>query len=216
MRQHYPTTGLAKLCRLFGKTRQAWYEATWFQEQQCMHELIIVQEVQRIRETLPRLGTRKLYFLLQEFLHLHHIKMDRDKLFKVLNAHNLLVKRTRSRVKTTFSLPNFFKYSNLTQYFCPTTINRLWVSDITYIRLSAGFCYLTLITDAYSRLIVGYCLWPSLQTEGVLNALKMALATLPDNHTNELIHHSDHGVQYCSNNYIELLEKRNIKISMAY
>ena len=169
----------------------------------------------RIRETLPRLGTRKLYFLMQEFLQLHHIKMGRDKLFKVLKTHNLLVKHTRNRVRTTISLPNFFKYSNLIHNFSPTAIHQLWVSDITYIRLSNGFCYLTLITDAYSRMIVGYCLWPSLQTEGVLKALKMALATLPDNHTYELIHHSDHGVQYCSNAYIELLEKRNIKISMA-
>lgn len=131
MRQHYPTTGLAKLCGLFGKTRQAWYQATWHQEQQCMHELIIVKEVERIREIPPRLGTRKLYFLLQDFLQLHHIKIGRDKLFTVLKAHNLLIKRVRTRVRTTISHPNFFKYANLIQYFTPTAIHQLWVSDIT-------------------------------------------------------------------------------------
>ena len=125
----------------------------------------------------------------------------------------MLVKPRKAYVRTTNSRHGFNTYLNLTEGFVPTGINQLWVSDITYIRAAEGFMYLALITDAYSRKIVGYDISDSLELEGALRALQKALKSLPANH--RLIHHSDRGIQYCSHAYVNKLKSRNIKISMA-
>ncbi len=165
---------------------------------------------------MPRIGTRKLYHMLTDTLQKHKIKIGRDKLFDLLEEYAMLVRRRKRRkVSTTDSNHPFRKYPNLIREFQALGPNQLWVSDITYIRISDGFGYLSLITDAYSRKIVGYCLYPTLQKEGPVAALKMALSTLPAFGTDSLIHHSDRGLQYCCEAYVNVLTGKKVRISMT-
>ena len=165
---------------------------------------------------MPRLGTRKLYHMLTETLKEHKIKIGRDKLFDLLEEHQMLVRRRkRKRVSTTDSNHPYRRYPNLVKELQPMRPDQLWVSDITYIRLIDDFCYLSMITDAYSRRIVGYCLYPTLQKEGPVAALKMAIGNLPDTPAGGLIHHSDRGRQYCCDAYINILNERKVAISMT-
>lgn len=182
-----------------------------------MESAIVIEMVQQIRTSQKRVGTRKLTEMLNSPLSQHGIKMGRDKLFDLLASNNLLIrKRKRKRPNTTDSNHPFRKYPNLIKGLEITYANQLWVSDITYISLSGGrFCYLSLITDVYSRKIVGHCLYPSLKKEGPLQALKMALATRSESIFYKTIHHSDRGLQYCSSEYIAQLMKANTSISMT-
>lgn len=165
---------------------------------------------------MPRLGTRKLHYMLTETLQKHGISIGRDKLFDLLEEYGLLVRRRkRKRTNTTDSNHPFRKYPNLVRELQVLHPNRLWASDITYISQIEGFSYLSLITDAYSRKIVGYCLYPTLQKEGPLRALKMALNGVSDKDQMRLIHHSDRGLQYCCGEYIAQLSANSISISMT-
>ncbi len=165
---------------------------------------------------MPRIGTRKLHYMLTETLQKHQISIGRDKLFDLLAEYGMLVRRRkRRRVSTTDSNHPYRKYPNLVRELQVLRPNHLWVSDITYISLKDGFCYLSLVTDAYSRKIVGYCLHPTLKKEGPLQALAMALALLPKRLEAPLIHHSDRGLQYCCSDYTTLLENKGIGISMT-
>lgn len=205
---------MGTLCGLFGKTRQAYYEATWREEKLINEQELIIQEVKRIRKDLPRIGTDKLYFLLADFLNNNNIKMGRDKLYALLRAHNLLIKRSKRRAVTPNSNHPFYKYANLVKDFIPARPNELWVSDITYVLLPGKFAYLSLITDAYSKKIVGWSLQENLQSKGPLEALKMALEH-SRRKLDYLIHHSDRGTQYCSHEYTKRLKKHEIGISMT-
>jgi transposase InsO family protein len=148
------------------------------------------------------------------FLLQHDFQIGRDAMFDLLSERGLLVrKRRRSGCVTTFSKHRFKKYPNIIRDFIPLAPNQLWVSDITYIHLKDGFAYLSLITDAYSRKIVGFYLSKDLSARGPLNALKMAIKTNPA--VTGLIHHSDRGVQYCCDAYVKLLTDEKIKISMT-
>jgi transposase InsO family protein len=175
---------------------------------------IILQLVAAIRASLPRIGTRKLQHLLQSQLKEHHLEVGRDYLFALLAEHNLLIRCRKRKIVTTQSHHWLRKYNNLVKDLSIDSAEQLWVSDITYIRITNGFVYLSLITDAYSRKIVGFNLRRDLSAEGCLNALEMALAarTKP---CNALIHHSDRGVQYCSKPYVDRLTQNNIAISMT-
>jgi transposase InsO family protein len=154
--------------------------------------------------------------MLTEILQKHQISIGRDNLFDLLAAYSLLVRRRkRKRVNTTDSNHPFRKYPNQIRDLQVIRPNHLWVSDITYISLADCFCYLSLVTDAYSRKIVGYCLYPNLRREGPLQALGMALAGLPVKPEAVLIHHSDRGLQYCCTDYIALLESNMMTISMT-
>jgi putative transposase len=165
---------------------------------------------------MPRIGTRKLYDMLTRTLQEHKIKIGRDKLFDLLEEYSMLIRRRkRKKVNTTDSNHPFRKYPNLIRELQIVGPNQLWVSDITYIRLIDDFCYLSLITDAYSRRIVGYCLYPTLQKEGPVEALKMALSTLSATTADHLIHHSDRGRQYCCEAYVSVLTERKTTISMT-
>lgn len=144
----------------------------------------------------------------------HRIEAGRDYLFDLLALNNLLIRKRKRKVITTQSNHWMRKYCNLVKELQVTRAEQLWVSDITYIRLTGGFAYLSLITDAYSRKIVGFNLRRDLSSEGSLIALQKALTSrqkpwLP------LIHHSDRGVQYCCKNYVDLLTENNISISMT-
>lgn len=213
----YPHIALEKFCTVFGKTRQAWYYVKGQDQQQDMRDSLVVKMVKEIRNEQPKIGTRKLYHLIETRLKQHGIKVGRDKLFKILQKYGLLIRYRKRKAITTNSNHPFYKYDNLIQNLRLTTSNQLWVSDITYIQLRAGFAYLSLITDAFSRKIVGYTLWPTLAAAGPISALEMALDNLESKRSDlNLIHHSDRGVQYCCNDYVLRLKLSNIKISMSY
>lgn len=187
------------ICELFGKTRQAHYKQQWAENRQVMRDAIIIKRVKEIRADMPRIGARKLHFLLTDILLQHDIQIGRDLLFDLLSEYGLLIrKRNRKKVYTTDSNHPFRKYPNLIKELAVVQANQLWVSDITYISLTGKFAYLSLITDAYSRKIIGYCLYPTLEKEGPLIALKMAL----DNHppSTGMIHHSDRGLNIAARN----------------
>ena len=141
------------------------------------------------------------------------LKVGRDALFKILREHNMLTLRKKYSYRTTNSYHRFYKYNNLIKGMKVTRPNQVWVSDITYIRTLKGFCYLALITDMYSRKIVGYDLSDSLELKGCLRALNKALYKTKN--ITGLIHHSDRGIQYCSNVYTQILKRKNINISMT-
>lgn len=179
--------------------------------------LVELQEVKAAviaeRIHLPRLGTRKLYYRLKEQFRTKGIKIGRDELFAFLRSEHLLIKPKRSYHKTTNSKHWLHKYPNLLKERKPEYPNQIWVSDITYIDTVEKTAYLSLITDAFSRKIVGYHLHESLHTDGVAAALQMAIKGRTTNHP--LIHHSDRGLQYCSSQYQKLLLKNSITPSMT-
>jgi len=159
------------------------------------------------------IGGKKLYHLLKDDLHKIDSGLGRDKFFDILGRKKLLVKRRKKYVYTTDSFHRFRVYKNALKNKSLTSANQALVSDITYLRVNSGFVYLFLITDAYSRKITGWTLSDSLSIEGAINALKMAAKQC--SHTDGIIHHSDRGIQYCSNEYVALLKKRKMVISMT-
>lgn len=208
------TRSLSLLCRLLGYTRQAYYQQLGKRECDAFTGMLVIGEVERIRKSQKRIGTRKLHHMMGTFMREHGIGMGRDALFGLLRDHTLLVRRRRSRKpRTTVSCWWKKRYPNLIKGFVPAGPNELWVADITYIRVGEGFCYLSLITDAYSRKIVGWHLRRDLSGLGCLAALKMALTQNPD--ARGLVHHSDRGLQYYSTRYLKLLSTRGIRVSMS-
>jgi putative transposase len=175
---------------------------------------IILQYVHQIRSRLPRLGTRKLHHALQPLLAAHGLQVGRDHLFSLLENHKLLVRQRKKKAFTTDSRHWMRKYTNLVRELPCTRPEQVWASDITYIRLSNQWAYLSLITDACSRKIMGYSLRTDMSVQGCLEALQMAInnRSYP---AKQLIHHSDRGSQYCSAAYVKLLIDNNIAISMT-
>ena len=199
---------------LLGYSRQSYYQGIKFIQQKAYEADIVIDEVLRYRKYQKRLGTRKLLHEMQGFLEAHNFQIGRDAMFNLLAERGLLItKRKRRGFITTLSKHRFKKYPNIIKGFIPIAPNQLWVSDITYIHLSDDFAYLSLITDAYSHKIVGFYLSEDLSAKGPLKALKMALTGNPD--CENLIHHSDRGVQYCCDEYVKLLQNNIIKISMT-
>lgn len=175
---------------------------------------IVEQMVLRIKKDHPRMGTRKIYYLIKPDLEKANIKMGRDALFDLLAANNLLVTRRKRKSVTTNSKHTFRKYSNLVKDIEPDGPNQIWVSDITYIRTDHSFLYLFLITDAYSKKILGCRLANTLDSKHAVNSLQDALKNNRQPITG-LIHHSDRGIQYCCKEYIKVLQTKKIRISMT-
>lgn len=165
------------------------------------------------RKKMPRLGGRKLMLKIQPKLP-EELFMGRDAFFDFLRQNDLLVRKRKKYIYTTMSKHWLRKYPNLIQNIEPTKAHQVWVSDITYIPSAQGFCYLSLITDAYSRKIIGWWLGDSLEATHSIKALKMALKQLPKA-TQGVYHHSDRGVQYCSEDYVSILKKHHFQISMT-
>lgn len=140
--------------------------------------------------------------------------MGRDEFFNLLRRHGLMVRRRRIRAHTTNSFHWLHKYPNLIKGLFPVSPNHIWVSDITYINIGNDFAYLFLITDAYSRKIIGWHLSDTLESDNALRALYMAISQLPVD-CKEIFHHSDRGLQYCSIKYVKVLETHGIRISMT-
>ena len=214
LKQAYPHLAVNQLCELFGKTRHAYYDHQWRKQTRYLEDDIILQEVIKIRSKLPRVGTRKLHYLLHPLLQHHRIEVGRDYLFDLLTEHKMLIRNRRRKAVTTDSRHWMRKYHNLITNLEVERPEQLWVSDITYIRMTSEFAYLSLITDAYSRKIVGFNLRKDLSSEGCVNALQMALQGRSYRH-HRLIHHSDRGSQYCCKEYVELLTENKIAISMT-
>ncbi|MEJ7830570.1 MAG: IS3 family transposase [Segetibacter sp.] len=205
---------LAVLCSLSGYSRQAYYQHIHAAQKEAFQSELIIQQALLIRKTQKKVGTRKLLLMMNGFFKAHQIEMGRDAFFELLGQHGLLVRKTRrSKPRTTWSDHWLRKYPNLIKDFIPTAPNQLWVSDITYIHAAETFAYLSLITDAYSRKVTGFFLSEDLSAKGCIEALRMALKNNPG--IEKLTHHSDRGVQYCSSDYVSMLEKKSIKISMT-
>lgn len=214
MKQDYPGNGIMNLCSLFGKSRHAYYDHQWRTQDQGLRDDIVLQNVLEIRKTLPATGTLKLHEMLKVSLESHKIKIGRDYLFDLMREHNLDIRRRKRKVITTDSRHWMHKYSNLISKLAVSHPEQVWVSDITYIRLINQWGYLSLITDAYSRKIMGYSFRKDLSARGCLDALEMALKSRM--YANQpLIHHSDRGSQYCSAAYTSLLVENRIAISMT-
>lgn len=202
-----------QVCACFNLTRDAYYKYLKRYNNRLREDEKVLKLVRQRRKELPREGVRKLHQGLQEEFMENQLKIGRDKLFNLLRENNMLVKPKRSFTRTTNSFHHFYRHSNLIKNITPSGPNQVWVSDITYVRLVRGFCYMALITDVYSRKIVGYDISDSLELAGCLRALKKALRHARP--AGGLIHHSDRGVQYCSGQYVNLLRKNKIKISMT-
>ena len=204
---------LSHCCKLFGISRQAHYQ----QYKRDRQNLDVYDQVKDMviekRICMPRLGTRKLHFLLDDSFKTNNLKIGRDKLFTILRTEQMLIKPKKTYTKTTMSKHWLKKHPNLVVNRKFMKAEELWVSDITYIKTREGNSYLSLVTDAVSRKIMGYHLSDNLKTDGVVKALKMAIKKRK--YTHALIHHSDRGLQYCSQEYQSELQKNNIITSMT-
>ena len=196
-----------------GYTPQAYHKKTRHQLVKQVNEDLIIQQVLLFRKEQPRCGTRKLLVMLQPFLDKYHITIGRDTFFELLAKYKLLVRKTRRSVQTTNSRHHFRRYPFLAKDFRPLKAHELWVSDITYIPLKDRFAYLFLITDGYSRKIVGFHVSDDMKASSAVVALRKALDQKPAETI--VIHHSDRGLQYCSNEYVSLLLKHHAMISMT-
>lgn len=179
-----------------------------------MKELSVKKLVDRERKVLPRAGTRKIHFLIGADLHRQGIKFGRDKLFALMQHYNLQVRPRRRYTQTTMSKHWLRKWPNIIKDKVIKQPDEVWVSDITYLKTLEGNCYLNMITDKYSRKIVGYAIADTMETSSMIEALRMATQQRK-NFQVQTIHHSDRGVQYCSKEYSLLTNKHNIKLSMT-
>ena len=214
MKQDYPQISKERICRLFGKTRHALYDHQWREHDRTVEDDIILQMVRHIRESLPRIGTRKLIPLLLQQLSPQQMKIGRDYLFNLLQQHHLLIRRRKRKAHTTNSKHWMRKYSNLIKFLVITRPEQVWVSDITYIRMVNQWAYLSLVTDAYSRKIMGFGFSIDLSVRGCLQALEMAFSNRSYPQL-ALIHHSDRGTQYCCKEYVDILTLHHVAISMT-
>lgn len=206
------SVSISEVCRLLGTSRQRYYRGVWGERRSRGRATEAVALVQSVRKEMPRIGGRKLHHMLGR--ELGGIGVGRDRLFDILRANHMLVLPKKSYRTTTNSRHKFRKYKNLIAGMPVTRPEQVWVSDITYIANRAGHMYLALVTDAYSKKIVGYDLSENLGAESAVRAMKMAQANrrYPEE---KLIHHSDRGIQYCSDVYQKLLRRYRIIPSMT-
>jgi transposase InsO family protein len=202
-------------CELFGYSKQAYYKQTQSKVQSLVKLENAKSLVLGLRRQMPRLGTRKLYYLLRDEFFQDQIKMGRDKLFELLRNEGLLILKRKRYTITTNSKHWMKKYPNLIKDLTIHRPEQVWAADITYIdTMENGNCYLHLITDVYSKQIMGYELCDNMEAFSTLKALKMAIKNRQYKEQS-LIHHSDRGLQYCSKIYTETLINNKITISMT-
>ena len=199
--------------RQLGYSKQAYYKSITNQQKKSCYYSMAKQKVVAVRKQLPRLGTRKLYHLLMGDFKKERIAVGRDKLFSILRAEQLLIVKKKRFTKTTDSRHWMHKYPNLIKELQPVKPEQIWVADITWLNIKDSYCYLHLITDAYSKKIMGYEVSDNLAAANTIKALKMALKNRK--YVTPLIHHSDRGLQYCSAGYTKLLDDTKIAISMT-
>lgn len=197
---------------MFGVSRQVYYRSkkSALKKQEIAERVVAL--VREVRQQMPRIGTRKLYYLLEN--QLKELGVGRDKLFAILGANHMLIKPARNFRKTTDSYHRFRKHKNLITQITPSRPEQVWASDITYLGKKGTCQYLALITDLYSKKIVGYDLSTSLAADSAIRALRMGLKQRAYKEK-ELIHHSDRGHQYCCDDYQKILKKGNVRCSMT-
>jgi len=194
-------------------SRQGYYKQRQRRSQAGVEEGLVRNLVLNERRIQPRLGGRKLYFLLKRELEANGVRMGRDRFFKVLGRMELLVKPLPKAPRTTQSRHSLPRYENRFKDMELSGPNQAWVGDITYIRTLGGFLYLGLVMDAYSRKVVGYHLGRRMDAAETLRALRMALKELPAEA--RPVHHSDRGSQYCSHEYVGELLAHGLGVSMT-
>jgi len=199
-------------CSLFGYDRQVYYRSKRRVVKHQQRARKVIELVNLVRKRMPMLGGRKLYYILK--VELNKLGVGRDILFDILRANHMLIKPIRKYHTTTNSHHRFRKHKNLIENQKITRPEQVWVSDITYIGNRNQPQYLALVTDSYSKKVVGFDVSSSLSIEGSIRALTMAIKNRKYRNK-DLIHHSDRGLQYCSLPYQELLMKENIKCSMT-
>lgn len=177
-----------------------------------MCEREIISAVESIRSHDPGIGAHKLHLMIKEVF--PESAPGRDRFYRLMHDNHLMLKPQRKR-HTTNSNHNYRKYKNMIKGFKPTSLNRLWVADITYIDTDEGVLYLHLLTDAFTHEIIGWTLSDSLMSEHTISALRMGIDTMGRYGLDELIHHSDRGSQYCCNAYVGLLNSIHATISMT-
>ena len=207
----HPKISVETICALFGKTRQAYYQRLSYSYQENAEESIVLDLIAELRREMGKMGGRKLW---HEINKVYPGAISRDKLFDILDRHHLKVNCRKRSVRTTWSASWLPQFPNLVKNLVLTAANQVWVSDITYIETVSGFVYLHLVTDAYSKKIMGWCLSPSLHAEATIRALQMAIRAAGCDLTG-LIHHSDRGCQYCCEKYVKLLQDNGVRISMT-
>ena len=203
---------LVSTCGLFGVNRQVYYRRKRAIQKRQDTASKVVEMVMEVRQQMPRIGTRKLYYLLQD--QLMDLGVGRDRLFAILKANHMLIRPKRSFRRTTDSYHRFRKHKNLIESTTPARPEQIWASDITYLGNRGNHRYLALITDTYSKKIVGYDLSESLGTAGAIRALKMGLRQRSYKEK-KLIHHSDRGFQYCCDDYQKVLARKKVRCSMT-
>jgi len=201
------------ICIVHKISRQAYYQWKKREIRVNYEEEIVLQLVYEKRKRQPKIGCRKLYHLLKDKFRDSGFRVGRDRLFKILEINGLLIQNKRKYIRTTDSNHRYRIYINLIKEIIVRKPNQIIVGDITYISTSEGFVYLSLLTDVYSRKILGYDLSKSLSIEGSMRALTMCLKGVRE--PEGMIHHSDRGTQYCCKEYTKKLKAKGIKISMA-
>ena len=204
---------VSRLCRAVDISRQGYYKGRRERRRRQVDREAIVELVKRERRVQPRLGGRKLLVVLRREMEEMGSVIGRDRFFGVLREAGLLLPRRRQRARTTDSRHGLRTYRNLYRDADVADVHEAWVSDLTYVRTGEGFAYVSLISDAYSRKIVGYATERTLEATGSVRALRMALGQLPAGA--RPLHHSDRGIQYCCWAYVETLQEHGLTISMT-
>jgi len=208
-----PGASVEKLCAKEGMSRQNYYKRRASRGRRTVDEDLVVQLVNQERQLQPRIGVRKLHYMLRDDFQEAGVEVGRDRMFEIMRDRKMLVKPLPKSPRTTNSKHSLPVFRNLIAGVETTVPNQIWVSDITYIRTDVGFEYLSLIMDLHSRKVVGYHSGDDLSTAGCLESLDQALADLPEG--SSPIHHSDRGCQYCSHDYVNRLKKHGLSASMT-
>lgn len=198
------------IAQVLGYSRGAYYKQLKDTAVRAARDARLREMVCQERKVLPKVGVRKLQILLGN----RGVQCGRDRLFDVLRRSGLLIRPRKRYTQTTMSRHWMRKYPNLIRGMQVSHPEEVWVSDITYVKTDEGYCYLSLVTDAYSRKIMGYTIADSLDADHSRQAFRMALQTRLATH-GQVIHHSDRGHQYCSREYIQLAEEHKVRMSMT-
>ncbi len=209
------TVSISKACQFLGTSRQAYYQSLQRHTKKKRLADRVLAFVRQVRMRQPRIGTRKLLYLIHRDQ--VEIKIGRDQLFDILREEKLLVPHKRSYQKTTYTKHHMTRHPNYVKdgpnQIIPTNTEQVWVADITYLPITNAFVFLSLVTDAYSRKIVGHHVHKTLHATSVIESFKMALKSRKKRGV--LVHHSDRGLQYCSALYQTMHKKNKVLCSMT-
>lgn len=213
LRERHPRVTVDDACGLFGFTRQAYYQGLKRVYASSSEADSVLEAVRRIRGSHPRMGVRKLKTVLERDF---GISVGRDSLFDIMRGSGLLLRRRVRHRRTTFSGHGLRTYPNVIKDLVPTRPDEIWVTDITYLWVEGLSRYIFLVTDAYSRMVVGWTVADNMRAENAVAALRMALRNRNTHNAHlPVIHHSDRGSQYCSMEYVRLMRSHNMTISMT-